>query len=170
MIARDLLVRAARATDSVIEGGPDIRIGTARYPSEPTALIDTFGDHGVVLRLRYWIETPNRLHAVRSEIHTAGHKKLNTLVVCSGEYRRESQKHPLDCSRTCVRQSQSAYEGAIVDEPVTIAYPHSHLVFDDTSGSLSIDRGQHSPDLVGDERDGTDAVRETDDETDSAGS
>ncbi|MFB6162023.1 MAG: RNA-guided endonuclease InsQ/TnpB family protein [Halococcoides sp.] len=38
------------------------------------------------------------------EFDTAGHKKLNTLVVCSGEYRRESQKHPLDCSRTYVRQ------------------------------------------------------------------
>jgi len=102
--ARTLLVRAARKTEGVIEGGPDIRIGPARYPSEPTVLIESFGDNGVVLRLRYWVESPYRLKAIRSEI-------------------------------------QTTFEQSIVEEPVAIAYPHSHLVFDDTSGALAIDRG-----------------------------
>ncbi|AWB28641.1 mechanosensitive ion channel family protein [Halococcoides cellulosivorans] len=129
--ARKLLVRVARRTDAVIEGGPDIRIGAARYPSEPVVLLEEFGDHGIGLRLRYWIEQPYRLNAIKSSI-------------------------------------QTAYEDAIQDEPVAIAYPHSHLVFDDTSGSLTIDRdGIGSSGRAGGERTGdagTDAA--TDVETD----
>lgn len=68
--ARTLVERAARETDRVIEGGPDIRVGSARYPAAPTCYIDTFGDHGVHLRLRYWLEEPYRLLTVRSAVQT----------------------------------------------------------------------------------------------------
>ncbi len=99
--ARSIVESAARATDGVIEGGPNIRVGAARYPSAPTCYIDEYGDHGVLLTLRYWVTEPYRLLATRSRIYT------------------------------------SVLE-AIQDEDVEIAYPHSHLFFDDTSGELQV--------------------------------
>ncbi|MFB6179205.1 MAG: mechanosensitive ion channel family protein [Halorientalis sp.] len=66
--ARQLIEKAAREVDGVIEGGPEIRIGSARYPAAPVCHIDTFGNHGVHLRLRYWVEEPYRLLSVRSEV------------------------------------------------------------------------------------------------------
>ena len=68
--ARQLVEKAARDVEGVIEGGPDIRIGSARYPAAPTCYIDTFGDHGVHLRLRYWVADPYKLLAVRSAVQT----------------------------------------------------------------------------------------------------
>jgi small conductance mechanosensitive channel len=99
--ARELIERSARKTDGVIEGGPRIRIGAARYPAQPDCLISSFDDHGVLLRLRYWVEKPYRLQTVRSALQTR---------IWAG----------LD------------------DADVEIAYPHSHLYFDDTSGQLDV--------------------------------
>ncbi|WP_135661527.1 mechanosensitive ion channel family protein [Halorhabdus rudnickae] len=99
--ARDCIEGAARRVDGVIEGGPNIRVGAARYPAGPTCYIDEFGDHGVRLVLRYWIEEPYKLLATRSRVQTA------------------------------IRE-------AIADIDVEIAYPHSHLLFDDTSGELRV--------------------------------
>jgi len=104
--ARDRIERAARRTDGVIEGGPNIRVGAARYPAGPTCYIDEFGDHGIRLVLRYWIEEPYRLLATRSRVQTA------------------------------IREG-------LADVDVEIAYPHSHLVFDDTSGELQVRRHEH---------------------------
>ncbi|MFT4921484.1 MAG: small conductance mechanosensitive channel [Haloarculaceae archaeon] len=69
-VARDLIEKCGRQTEGVIEGGPHIRIGAARYPAHPDCLIGTFGDHGVLLRLRYWTEEPYRLQTIRSELQT----------------------------------------------------------------------------------------------------
>ncbi|WP_225335931.1 mechanosensitive ion channel family protein [Halomicrobium urmianum] len=99
--ARQIVESAARSTDGVIEGGPNIRVGAERYPSAPTCYIDEYGDHGILLTLRYWVTEPYRLLATRSRIYT------------------------------------SVLE-AIQDEDVEIAYPHSHLFFDDTSGELQV--------------------------------
>ena len=66
--ARRLLERAARQCEEVIEGGPDIRIGTARYPAKPTAYIDEHGDHGVLVTLRYWAQKPYKLLTIRSRV------------------------------------------------------------------------------------------------------
>ncbi|MFB6201275.1 MAG: mechanosensitive ion channel family protein [Halorhabdus sp.] len=99
--ARDRIERAARRADGVVEGGPNIRVGAARYPAGPICYIDEFGDHGITLTLRYWVEEPYRLLAVRSRV-------------------------------------QTAIWDAIDDIDVEIAYPHSHLLFDDTSGELQI--------------------------------
>jgi small-conductance mechanosensitive channel len=68
--ARRLLERAARECDAVIEGGPDIRIGAARYPASPTAYLDTFGDSGVLITLRYWAHQPYKLLTVRSKVQS----------------------------------------------------------------------------------------------------
>jgi small-conductance mechanosensitive channel len=68
--ARDLMEQAAAKTDGVIRGGPDIRIGSARYPAKPTCYLDEYADNGVALRLRYWVENPFKLLTIRSAVQT----------------------------------------------------------------------------------------------------
>ncbi|MFC7175809.1 mechanosensitive ion channel family protein [Halosegnis marinus] len=99
--ARDLIEEAARRTENVIEGGPAIRIGGARYPAAPTCYIENYADHGVNLRLRYWATEPYKLLTLRSNVQT------------------------------------NIWE-LFGDADVEIAYPHSHLVFDETSGELQV--------------------------------
>ena len=99
--ARELIEKSAREVDEIIQGGPRIRIGGARYPAHPDCLIATFGDHGILLRLRYWVKEPYRLQAVESQLQT---------------------------------NIWAAVEGTDVE----MAYPHSHLYFDETSGELEV--------------------------------
>ncbi|MFB6195245.1 MAG: mechanosensitive ion channel family protein [Haloplanus sp.] len=66
--ARQLMERAARNCEDVIEGGPDIRIGSARYPAKPTCLIDSYADSGVRLNLRFWVRTPYKIPRVESTV------------------------------------------------------------------------------------------------------
>jgi small-conductance mechanosensitive channel len=99
--AKTLLRRAARDDEAVIGGGPDIRIGSARYPARPTALRSSFADDGVLLRLRYWVTKPYKIPTIESRI------------------------------RDRIWESFRADEADI-----SFAYPHRHLVFDDTSGTL----------------------------------
>jgi small conductance mechanosensitive channel len=108
--AREIAEDAARDVEEVINGGPDIRIGSARYPAAPTCYIDAFGDHGVELTLRYWVKQPYKLLTIRSAV-------------------------------------QERVWDALADADVEIAYPHSHLVFDDTSGEaqVSVSRSRQGP-------------------------
>ena len=69
--ARELFENSARKVEGVVEGGPGIRVGSARYPAGPTCYIDEYADHGVNLRLRYWVEEPYWLLRMRSRIQTA---------------------------------------------------------------------------------------------------
>ncbi|MFC7202124.1 mechanosensitive ion channel family protein [Haloferax namakaokahaiae] len=101
--ARDLIERAARDSDQVIEGGPDIRIGSARYPAKPTAYIDNFADNGILIRLRFWGEKPYKIGTIRSNVQT----RLLELLETS-------------------------------DANVEFAYPHTHVMFDETSGELHV--------------------------------
>ena len=66
--ARRIVERAATSVDSVVGGGPDIRIGSARYPAAPVCYIDEYADSGVLLTLRYWAREPYKLLRVRSEV------------------------------------------------------------------------------------------------------
>ena len=100
-VARRIMETAARDVDLVVDGGPDIRVGSARYPARPRCYIDEFGDHGVRLTMRYWVKQPYRLLTVRSQV----------------------QENVWD---------------AIEDAPVEFAYPHQHLVFDETSGEARV--------------------------------
>ena len=124
--ARRIMERAALQTPEVIDGGPDIRVGSARYPATPTCYIDEYADHGVRLNLRYWVKTPYYIPRVRSKVN------------------------------------ERVWDGiADADGDVEIAYPHSHLVFDETSGRLGVDvdessqggvggpRGERGPDTAG---------------------
>ncbi len=104
--ARELIEQAARRVDVVIEGGPRIRVGAARYPAAPTCYIDSYADNGVNLRLRYWAEEPYKLLTTRSQVQEEVWTALET-----------------------------------ADADIEVAYPHSHLVFDETSGRLNISAG-----------------------------
>ncbi|MEF8802378.1 MAG: mechanosensitive ion channel family protein [Halolamina sp.] len=68
--ARALIEEAAAGAERVIRGGPDIRIGTARYPAGPSCYINEFGDNGVLLTLRYWVDHPYKLLTARSKVQT----------------------------------------------------------------------------------------------------
>ncbi|MES3516193.1 MAG: mechanosensitive ion channel family protein [Natronomonas sp.] len=119
--ARRLLESAARNADGVITGGPDIRIGSARYPASPTCYIREYADHGVTLRLRYWAKDPYKLTATRSRVLTNAWERL-------------------------------------AEADVKIPYPHSHLVFDETSGSMQVSIGEEDVEetVVGGETPATD--------------
>lgn len=79
--ARQAVERAARDVDAVISGGPDIRVSSVRYPAKPTCFINEFGDHGIRLRLRYWVEKPYRLPKVKSEVQANVWDALDELDV-----------------------------------------------------------------------------------------
>lgn len=66
--ARALMEGAAASVDGVLAGGPDIRIGSARYPAGPRAHIDEFAGSGIRLKLRYWAREPYYLSRVRSNV------------------------------------------------------------------------------------------------------
>lgn len=102
--AREAMERAARETDGVIEGGPEVRIGGRRYPASPLAFIREFDDHGVLLDLRFWVDAPYAPLAVRSAVH------------------------------------ERIWDG-FADADVELAYPHTHHVFDETSGRARVDLG-----------------------------
>jgi len=99
--ARKLIEDAAREVDNVIGGGPNIRVGAARYPAAPTVYINEFADHGVLLTLRYWVTEPYKLLTARSRVQTNVWRRLD-------------------------------------EADVEIAYPHSHLYFDETSGEMNV--------------------------------
>ena len=100
-VAREQMEAAARSVDEVIKGGPDIRVGSARYPAAPSCYIREFGDSEVSLRLRYWANEPYKQTTVRSKVLTE-------------------------------------VWGRFEEHDIEIPYPHSHMVFDDTSGELQI--------------------------------
>jgi small-conductance mechanosensitive channel len=124
--ARDLVEDAARSCENVLEGGPDIRIGTARYVAGPRARIDNYGDHGVLLTLVYWARRPYKALKLRSEIQEEIWDRVHE-----------------------------------PDVDVEFAYPHQHLVFDETSGTARVDVGfpderarESERPVTGDVRDG----------------
>ena len=128
---RQLIERAARDCDAVINGGPDIRVGVARYTASPDCRIHEFGDDGVLLRLRYWVKKPYKLAKVQSDVNTRIRERLT-------------------------------------DADVEMAYPHRHLVFDDTSGVARVggpDDGRPEGERAGDKPTGdeTRAGRHSDD-------
>ncbi|MFO7926092.1 MAG: mechanosensitive ion channel family protein [Halobacteriota archaeon] len=104
-VARKQMEAAARSIDAVIKGGPDIRIGSARYPASPTCYISEFGESEVLLKLRYWATEPYKQTAVRSKVLTEVWDRFDS-------------------------------------HDIEIPYPHTHMVFDDTSGELQVSMHQ----------------------------
>jgi small-conductance mechanosensitive channel len=125
--AKELLRRAAGRDTEVIGGGPDIRIGSARYPARPTVLRSSFADDGVLLRLRYWVAKPYKIPTVESRIR------------------------------------DRVWESFRSDEAdIEFAYPHRHLVFDDTSGTLNATVSGRGGAEMGSAADAADPTRRTD--------
>jgi small conductance mechanosensitive channel len=106
--ARAIMERAAREVDAVIPGGPDIRVGSTRYPAAPTCYISAFADHGVLLTLRYWAREPYVALGPPFSVPSRIRENIWTMID---------------------------------DADVEIAYPHTHHVFDSTSGDLSLSLG-----------------------------
>lgn len=99
--ARTVAERAIENVEGAISGGPEIPIGGTRYPARPRAFIKEFGDHGITIDLRFWVERPYLPRRMRSQVHEI---------------------------------LWEAFEEADVDIP----YPHTHLVFDETSGQARV--------------------------------
>ncbi|WP_440765051.1 mechanosensitive ion channel family protein [Natronorubrum sp. DTA7] len=69
--ARRQAERAARTVDTVISGGPDIRIGSARYGAAPLCTIKEYADDGVALELRFWVQHPYKQSVAQSDVQAA---------------------------------------------------------------------------------------------------
>jgi len=79
--ARREAERAARSVDNVIPGGPDIRIGSARYAAAPVCLVSEYADNGIILDLYFWITHPYRQAADRSAVQWAIRNRFADLDV-----------------------------------------------------------------------------------------
>ncbi|MFB6137527.1 MAG: mechanosensitive ion channel family protein [Halobacteriaceae archaeon] len=124
--ARSIMERSARNVDQVIEGGPQIRIGSARYPAAPTCHIDEYADHGVLLTLRYWVKQPYRLLATRSAVQEAVWEALEATDDVQIAY--PHQHHVFDEHSGTARVSvgpggQSPRHGTTNDEAADVGGP-----------------------------------------------
>lgn len=70
-VARNYAERAARSVDVVISGGPNIRIGSARYSAAPVCTISDYADNGVLLELFFWVQHPYKRSVARSAVQAA---------------------------------------------------------------------------------------------------
>ncbi|WP_254767932.1 mechanosensitive ion channel family protein [Salinilacihabitans rarus] len=102
--ARRIAERATRNVDGVIAGGPDIRIGSARYAAAPTCNVLEYADSGVRLGVLFWVKHPYKLTVTRSAV-------------------------------------QAHIRERFLEEGVQFAYPHTHHVFDETSGAARVALG-----------------------------
>jgi small-conductance mechanosensitive channel len=123
--AREQMEAAARSVEGVIKGGPDIRVGSARYPAAPTCYIREFDDSEVLLRLRYWLNEPYKQTAMRSKVLTEVWERFD-------------------------------------EHGIEIPYPHSHMVFDDTSGELQVSMRETAAEEPTETRRGGATTRESD--------
>ncbi len=98
--ARAIMERAARETPEVVASGPDIRIGSARYPSDPVAQVRDYANHGILLELRYWVKDPYNMLRVRSHIlersmgRNRGRRRGNRLPTLPPRLRRHERRRP----------------------------------------------------------------------------
>jgi len=63
-----LAQRAARSVDVVVGGGPDVRVGSARYAASPLCDVAEYADNGIRLTLRFWVKEPYKLTRARSVV------------------------------------------------------------------------------------------------------
>ena len=100
--ARQQAERAARAADMVISGGPDIRIGSARYGAAPLCNIDEYADHGVALELFFWVKNPYKLNVARSAVQAEIRKRFADIDV---EFAYPRRHHVFDETSGVARMS-----------------------------------------------------------------
>ncbi|WP_226006529.1 mechanosensitive ion channel family protein [Natrinema salinisoli] len=115
--ARKEAERAARGVDDVISGGPDIRIGSARYAAAPSCYIAEYGDHGIALELFFWMKHPYKQTVVRSAVQDAIGDRFADLDV---EFAYPHRHHVFDETSGVARLSvdESSAERSAADSPV----------------------------------------------------
>ena len=115
--ARRAAERGARTVDDVISGGPDIRIGSARYAAAPNCVIREYGDHGVVLELFFWMKHPYKQAIVRSAVQEAVGERFADLDV---EFAYPRRHHVFDESSGVARLAvdDSGFERTTAESPV----------------------------------------------------
>ncbi|MFC6768940.1 mechanosensitive ion channel family protein [Natrinema soli] len=115
--ARQATERAARSVDDVISGGPNIRIGSARYAAAPSCYINEYGDHGIALELFFWMKHPYKQTVVRSAVQDAIGDRFADLDV---EFAYPHRHHVFDETSGVARLAvdDSGFERTAVDSPV----------------------------------------------------
>ncbi|EMA28481.1 mechanosensitive ion channel family protein [Halobiforma nitratireducens] len=98
--------RAARNVETVISGGPDIRVGSARYAAAPVCAIDEYGDDGIVLVLYFWIKNPYKQAIVRSDVQEAIRDRFADLDV---EFAYPHRHHVFDDTSGVARMAVDDY-------------------------------------------------------------
>ncbi|MFC3960033.1 mechanosensitive ion channel family protein [Halovivax cerinus] len=76
-----LAERAARSVDVVVSGGPDVRVGSARYAAGPLCDVQSYADSGIALTLRFWVKEPYKLTRARSAVARAVRAKFADAAV-----------------------------------------------------------------------------------------
>ncbi|WP_254530347.1 mechanosensitive ion channel family protein [Natrinema gelatinilyticum] len=115
--ARRATERAARSVDEVISGGPDIRIGSARYAAAPTCVIREYADHGILLDVHFWMRHPYKEVVVRSAVQEAIGERFADLDV---EFAYPHRHHVFDETSGVARLAvdDSGFDRSITDAPV----------------------------------------------------
>jgi small-conductance mechanosensitive channel len=128
--ARRLMEQAARNCEEVIGGGPEIRIGSARYPAKPTCQIAAYADSGVRLTLRYWIRKPYKIPTIESTVREAIWERLEDANVEfayphrqlvfgdeGGRDRVSAREHDPAAASTSPPQSRTGDDGTATTAP-----------------------------------------------------
>ncbi|QFU83727.1 mechanosensitive ion channel family protein [Natronorubrum aibiense] len=118
-VARKQAERAARSIDTVISGGPDIRIGSARYAAAPVCNIAEYGDNGIVLELFFWIKHPYKQSIARSDVQSAIRQRFADIDV---EFAYPRRHHVFDDTSGVARL---AVNGPEADRPNADSNVHS---------------------------------------------
>ncbi len=115
-VARRAAERAARSVDDVISGGPDIRIGSARYAAAPKCNIKEYSDHGIVLELFFWMEHPYKQPLIRSAVQDAIGERFADLDV---EFAYPHRHHVFDETSGVARLAvdESGFERPTTNSP-----------------------------------------------------
>ncbi|WP_228434641.1 mechanosensitive ion channel family protein [Natrarchaeobaculum aegyptiacum] len=116
--ARRGAARAARQVDNVITGGPEIRIGSARYPASPTCTVAEYADDGIVLELYVWLQHPYNQTRDLSAVRTAVRERFQSLDV---EFAYPHRHHVFD--ETSGVPALTGDGGEFVDAPADAASP-----------------------------------------------
>ncbi|RQG89765.1 mechanosensitive ion channel family protein [Natrarchaeobius halalkaliphilus] len=118
--ARRHAERAARSVDTVISGGPDIRIGSARYAAAPVCTIREYADDGIALELFFWTKRPYKQTLARSSVHAAVRKRFLENDI---EFAYPHRHHVFDETSGVARVSRTP---ETVDTPESDPSPQSH--------------------------------------------
>ncbi|SDR41388.1 mechanosensitive ion channel family protein [Natronobacterium texcoconense] len=131
--------RAARNVDDVITGGPDIRIGSARYAAAPVCTVDEYADDGIALVLYFWIKHPYKQSLAKSRVQRAIGNRFADADV---EFAYPRRHHVFDETSGVARM---AVDGREPDRgPSLESEPRRPRADGETNGSIGASTGEES--------------------------